>query len=100
MENVISLKAYRTIKETQKLFAGYRTRVEKMGRDEMLEEMKRYRQEAEKYPFHLLTLIKGQILMGSAKRTALTPAFREFAMNEEARLKEEVAKRLRSDCPN
>lgn len=97
MSNVVYLKAYRTLKECDKLFVGYRARVEKMDRDTLLLELERYKQEAQNYPHHLLTVVKGEILMGAAKTVAVSPELRAFASREEIRLKEEVRKRLHQE---
>jgi hypothetical protein len=82
-ENIISLKAYRTLKECQKLFQGYRSRLTKMDKTDLLLELERYRKEAANYPHHLLTVVKGEILMN--------------ALNEERRLKVEVYRRLHEE---
>ena len=96
-ENIVSLKAYRTLKECQKLFQGYRTRLTKMDKTDLLLELERYRKEASNYPHHLLTVVKGEILMNALKTRSLTEDLKNFALNEERRLKVEVYRRLHEE---
>lgn len=95
--NIVSLKAYKTLKECQKLFEGYRNRVEQMEKTDLLIEMERYRQEAARYPHHLLTVVKGEILMRAVKERSLTDELKAFALSEERRLKIEVYKRMQEE---
>ena len=60
----------------------------------MLLELERYRSEACKYPHHLLTVVKGEILMKAIRARSLTNELRMFANSEERRLKVELYKRL------
>lgn len=96
-ENIVSLKAYRTLKECQKLFQGYKTRLGKMEKSDLLQELERYRKEATNYPHHLLTVVKGEILMAALKERSLTEDLKSFALNEEKRLKVEVYRRLHEE---
>jgi hypothetical protein len=96
-ENVVSLKAYRTLKECQKLFQGYRARLVKMDKADLLVELERYRKEAANYPHHLLTVVKGEILMNCLKSRSLTDDLKTFALSEERRLKVEVYRRLHEE---
>ena len=96
-ENVISLKAARTLKECQKLFEGYRGRVHKMDKTDLLVELERYRTESDRYPHHLLTIVKGEILLHAVKSRSLTTELKEFASKEERRLKVELYKRLHEE---
>lgn len=96
-ENIVSLKAYRTLKECQRLFQGYRARLGKMDKADLLLELERYRKEAANYPHHLLTVVKGEILMASLKDRSLTEELRTFAQSEERRLKVEVYRRLHDE---
>ena len=96
-ENIVSLKAYRTLKECQRLFHGYRDRLGKMEKADLLQELDRYRKEATNYPHHLLTVVKGEILMAALKDRSLTLELKTFAINEERRLKVEVYKRLHEE---
>jgi hypothetical protein len=96
-ENIVSLKAYRTLKECQRLFQGYRGRLTKMEKTDLLQELERYRKEAANYPHHLLTVVKGEILMAALKERSLTQELKTFALNEERRLKVEVYKRLHEE---
>lgn len=96
-ENIVSLKAYRTLKECQRLFHGYKDRLGKMEKADLLQELERYRKEAANYPHHLLTVVKGEILMNALKDRSLTNELKAFAMNEERRLKVEVYKRLHEE---
>jgi hypothetical protein len=96
-ENIVSLKAYRTLKECQKLFLGYRARLTKMDKTDLLLELERYRKEAANYPHHLLTVVKGEILMNALKNRSLTEDLKNFALNEERRLKVEVYRRLHEE---
>lgn len=96
-ENVVSLKAYRTLKECQRLFLGYKGRLEKMEKTDLLLELERYRKEAANYPHHLLTVVKGEILMTALKDRSLTSELKLFATNEEKRLKVEVYRRLHEE---
>lgn len=96
-ENIISLKAYRTLKECQKLFQGYKGRLAKMEKMDLLLELDRYKKEAANYPHHLLTVVKGEILMTALKERSLTEDLKSFAQNEERRLKVEVYKRLHEE---
>lgn len=99
-ENIISLKAYRTLKECQKLFQGYRARITKMEKTDLLLELERYRKEAANYPHHLLTVVKGEILMAALKEKSLTDELKTFAASEERRLKIEVYRRLHEEWTN
>ncbi len=96
-ENVVSLKAYRTLKECQKLFQGYKLRLSKMEKTDLLLELERYRKEATNYPHHLLTVVKGEILMTALKDRSLTEELKEYARGEERRLKVEMYKRLHDE---
>ena len=93
-ENIVSLKAYKTLKECHKLFEGYKTRLGKMEKADLLMELDRYRQEAVRYPHHLLTVVKGEILMGELRSKSLTTELKNFAQSEERRLKVELYQRL------
>jgi hypothetical protein len=99
-ENIVSLKAYRTLKECHKLFEGYKTRLGKMEKTDLLLELERYRQEASKYPHHLLTVVKGEILMGELRSKSLTTELKSFAQSEERRLKVELYQRLHEEGLN
>ncbi|MCO5142111.1 MAG: hypothetical protein M9962_03365 [Oligoflexia bacterium] len=99
-ESVVSLKAYKTLKECQKLFQGYRTRVHKMEKVDLLLELERYKKESANYPHHLLTVVKGEILMEAIKGKSLTDELRNFAANEEKRIKVEMYKRLHDEWTN
>jgi hypothetical protein len=99
-ENIVSLKAYRTLKECQRLFHGYRDRLGKMEKTDLLMELERYRKEAANYPHHLLTVVKGEILMTALKTRSLTTELKLFAAAEEHRLKVEVYKRLHEEWTN
>ncbi len=96
-ENIVSLKAYRTLKECQRLFHGYRDRLTKMDKTDLLLELERYRKEATNYPHHLLTVVKGEILMHALKTRSLTDELKNFALTEERRLKVEVYRRLHEE---
>jgi hypothetical protein len=96
-ENVVSMKAYRTLKECQKLFQGYKVRLTKMEKADLLMELDRYRKEAANYPHHLLTVVKGEILMTALKERSLTEELKEYAKTEERRLKVEMYKRLHDE---
>jgi hypothetical protein len=96
-ENIVSLKAYRTLKECQRLFQGYRARLTKMEKADLLLELERYRKEASSYPHHLLTVVKGEILMNALKNRSLTEDLKSFAATEERRLKVEVYRRLHEE---
>jgi hypothetical protein len=96
-QNVVSLKAYRTLKECQRLFHGYRGRLGKMEKADLLQELDRYRKEAANYPHHLLTVVKGEILMGALRERSLTTELKTFAQSEEKRLKVEVYRRLHEE---
>jgi hypothetical protein len=96
-QNIVSLKAYRTLKECQRLFQGYRGRLGKMDKVDLLQELERYRKEAANYPHHLLTVVKGEILMEALKDRCLTQELKAFAVSEERRLKVEVYKRLHEE---
>ncbi len=96
-ENIVSLKAYRTLKECQRLFQGYRQRLEKLEKPDLLTELERYRKEAANYPHHLLTVVKGEILMTILKEKSLTADLKAFAVKEEHRLKVEVYRRLHEE---
>ncbi|HEY8278286.1 MAG TPA: hypothetical protein VIH99_01600 [Bdellovibrionota bacterium] len=96
-DNIVSLKAFRTLKECQKLFQGYRARLGKMDKTDLLLELERYRKEAANYPHHLLTVVKGEILMNALKTRSLTDDLKNFALTEERRLKVEVYRRLHEE---
>jgi hypothetical protein len=95
--NIVSLKAFRTLKECQKLFSGYKERVEKMEKVDLLIEMERYQKEASNYPHHLLTVVKGEILMAAVRDKSLSHELLSFAQQEERRLKIELYRRLQEE---
>ena len=95
--NVVSLKAYKSLKDCEKLFQGYKSRLETMEKTDLLIEVERYRQEASRYPHHLLTVVKGEILMRALKDRSLTEDLKNFAMNEERRLKVEMYRRMQEE---
>ncbi len=95
--NVISMQAFKTLKECQRLFHGYRDRLTKMDKAELLLELERYRQEAGRYPHHLLTVVKGEILMANLREKSLSDELRTYAQKEEHRLKVEMYKRLHDE---
>lgn len=94
-QKVVSLRAFRTLKECQRLFHGYESKLEALDKADLLCELDRYRTEASRYPSHLLTIVKGEILMQVVKRKSLTDELRSFAELEENRIRTEVARRLR-----
>ena len=96
-QNIVSLKAYRTLKECQRLFQSYKGRLGKMEKADLLQELERYRKESANYPHHLLTVVKGEILMGALRERSLTAELKTFAISEEKRLKVEVYRRLHED---
>lgn len=96
-ENVISMQAFRTLKECQRLFTSYKGRLEKMEKTELLLELEKYRQEAGRYPNHLLTIVKGEIIMRAVRDASLTEEMRIFAKTEEHRLKVEMYRRLHEE---
>lgn len=97
MTNTVSLRAYKTLKECQRLFHGYKDRLETMDKADLLMEVERYKQEASRYPHHLLTVVKGEILMGILRDRSLTEELRAYAVNEERRLKVEMYRRLHEE---
>lgn len=94
MQNVVSIAAFRTFKECQKLYTNYRLSLYKMEKADLLVELERYRQEAGRYPSHLLTIVKGEILLEALRNRALTQEMQEFALKEAKRIKKEITKRL------
>jgi hypothetical protein len=94
---IVSLKVYRTLKECRRLFQAYRTRLSQMHKEELLAEVLRYRTEAANYPHHLLTVMKGEILMGTVKCQAVSDDLRAFAATEEIRLTGEIMSRLHEE---
>ncbi len=96
-ENVVSLKAFKTLKECQQLFNGYRKRLVEMEKMDLLLEVERYKQEATRYPHHLLTVVKGEILMKALKEQSLTEELKSYAAGEERRLKVEMYRRLHEE---
>lgn len=97
MSNTISLRAYKTLKECQKLFHGYRDRLGGLDKTDLLVELERYKQESARYPHHLLTVVKGEILMGVLREKSLTEEMRTYALSEERRLRIEMQKRLQEE---
>jgi hypothetical protein len=95
--NIVSMRAYKTLKECQKLFQGYRQKLMDMDKADLLLELERYRQEANRYPRHLLTVVKGEILMGVLRERSLTEELRDYALGEERRLKVEMYRRLHEE---
>ena len=96
-ENIISLKAFKTLKECQRLYQGYKARLQEMEKTDLLIEVERYKQEASRYPNHLLTVVKGEILMATVKSRSLTEELKSYASNEEHRIKVELYKRLHDE---
>ena len=94
MSNIISLKNYKTIKECRSLFQGYGRRVAEMNKEELLAEFARYTKEATNFPNHLLTLVKGEILLANLERVATTPEMKKYIFEEQARIKGKYEARL------
>ena len=63
MNNVISLQAYRVEKDCQQLFKGYKDRINNFTKEQFHQELLNFQQEFQKFPNHLLTIVKGQILL-------------------------------------
>jgi hypothetical protein len=97
MSNTVSLRAFKTLKECQRLFHGYRDRLGAMDKSDLLMEVERYKKEASSYPHHLLTVVKGEILMGVLRDRSLTDELKSYAVNEERRLKIEMYRRLHEE---
>lgn len=93
-EKVVSLRAFRTLKECQRLFSGYESKLESLDKADLLNELDRYKVEASRYPRHLLTIVKGEILMQVVKRKSFANELKEFADFEAKRIRLEVARRL------
>lgn len=74
MDNVVSLRAVRTQKECERLFEGYKKRLSVFSKDEMSTEVARFQSEMKNYPNHLLTLVKGKILLHELLRRGSTNA--------------------------
>lgn len=91
---VVSLRAFRTLRECQKLFKGYESKLKLMEKSDLLSELDRYRVEANRYPSHLLTIVKGEILMTVLKDRSITHDLRNYASTERERLRSEVERRL------
>ena len=72
MDNVVSLKAVRTQRECERLFEGYKKRLSVFTKDEMSTEINRFQNEMKNYPNHLLTLVKGKILLKELLRRGST----------------------------
>lgn len=96
-QNVVSIRAFKTLRDCQRLFQGYRKKLEEMEKADLLMELERYRQEAARYPRHLLTVVKGEILMGVLRDRSLTEELRTYALHEERRLKVEMYRRLHEE---
>lgn len=94
MRNTVSLRAYRTLKECRVLFNGYDQRLSNMEKGELLSELERYRTESNRYPNHLLTIVKGEILMKELKKRATTAELKAYIQEEEVRLYIEINRRL------
>lgn len=60
-ENVLDLKKFRTLKECQRLFGGYKNRLVAMNKEQVSEEKGRLKEEVQRYPNHLLTKVKRHI---------------------------------------
>ena len=94
INTVVSIRAYKTLKECQKLFASYQERITKMDKVDLLVELERYKKEAANYPSHLLTLVKGEILLKTVHAQSLSEELKGFAAQEQSRLQRELTKRL------
>lgn len=94
INKVVSIRAYKTLKECQKLFASYQDRITKMDKIDLLVELERYKKEASNYPSHLLTLVKGEILLKTVHSRSLSDELKGFAAQEQSRLQRELSKRL------
>jgi len=92
--NVVSIRAFRTLRECKRLFSGYQQKLYKMNKSDLLTELDRYRIEAGRYPCHLLTIVKGEILLRILKGKSLTADLKSFAAKEEKRIQLEVSRRL------
>lgn len=96
MSNVVSLRTFRTLKECQKLFIGYEDKLKGMSKDELMGELERYRVESARYPEHLLTIVKGQIILRMVRRRPISLELRHFVDSESDRLEATVAKKVHS----
>lgn len=94
MSNVVDMRAYRTLRECQKLFVGYEAKLKDMDKATLLAEFERYRVESARYPTHLLTIVKGEILLRVMKRRPITMELRQFVEAECQRLDDEIQKRV------
>jgi hypothetical protein len=93
--NVTSLTAYRTLKEYKLLFRGYEAKMRAADKHHLLVELENYRIESRRYPSHLLTIVKGQILLQQLDKVVVTPELKHFVVQELARLRVELSRRLR-----
>jgi len=94
MNNLISLGSYRAIKKCKTLFISYKDKLERMNKNDLFIELSKYRDEVARYPNHLLTALKGEILMKVVSKKAISTELRTYAINEELRLKKTIKMRL------
>lgn len=93
---IASIQAYRTLKECRALFEGYKARLRVMEKSKLLLELDKYFKEVRDYPGHLLTIAKGEALMGEIRKKSLTQKLQKYAAKEQKRLRSKVEERLYS----
>lgn len=65
-----------------------------MNKAELLSELEKFRKESDSFPEHLLTLVKGEILLTNVERVATTPELNRFVKKELARISHSLKVRL------
>lgn len=96
---IFNLRACRVLHECRRLFFGYKNRLSQMSRLEFLGELNRYRNEVINFPNHLLTLVKGELLLSQAKRFTFDDIIQDFIKSESNRIAAEIERR-RHDISN
>ena len=91
---IVSIQAYRTLKECRFLFRNYAAQLKSMDKYRLLSELNNYYEESKKYPAHLLTIAKGEVLTAVLRERSLTQELCEYAREERKRLRTKIEQRI------
>ncbi len=86
MGTVISLQAYKKLKECHKRCLGYQKKLMGMDNMELILELERYSEEFDKDSHSFMTVVKGRLLMRILKQKSLTNILKKYVASEEARI--------------
>lgn len=91
---VISILALRTLKDGRELMADYKKLLAKMPVTEREGQLVLWASEANKYPDHLLTIVKGEAILDSISETTMTSDMRWCFDNARLHVQAQIERRL------